>query len=464
MLQVLTGFFSALCDFFVILTSIVFLHCFYDFGIQLNKKKILAFIPVAFCEFVSFSFLGISAISVPLTVLLLVLYTVIAVHDYKGKKFHAAWRIIGCTMLLLVFIQSSASLLDTCMFSERYIIPADPAAMEAWLADTGTPEEIIASATSLEGLLVTLIVACCFLIPAFFLLYKQYRKGVSVRCGKREIIWMLLVMLLPFIAHEAIISSQFLPKAPFWTIAIYALLFAFLFPVAIFSGRLNGYYRNRSSMQEQHMQAELDHFQQYRLTQEENSRFHHDIRNNLLCLNNMMEDGRTEDAAQYLKDLVKAVDRPTKQYITGDPLLDGIVAVKAQVMAQEGIEFQLEGVLAGGLPWKPMDICNVFANALDNAIEACQRTKIENPKISMDIRSTPNYWFITIENPVEKKVDTSKLFQKNSGYTSKQSGSIHGIGTYNMRHTLEAYGAMLKADCTDERFTLEIMVDKGSPE
>ena len=209
------------------------------------------------------------------------------------------------------------------------------------------------------------------------------------------------------------------------------------------------------------MQTELEHFRQYQLAQEENARYHHDMRNNLLCLNSLMQEGKTQEAAQYLKDLVQAADRPSKRYITGDALLDGIVAVKAQTMEEQQIRFQLDGVLAGGLPWKPMDICNVFANALDNAIEACQKVAPEKRTVTMNIKGTAQFWFLTIQNPVDKKVDTAKLFQKNGGYTSKSNAANHGIGTYNMKYTVDSYGDMLKADCTEDTFTLEIMIDKG---
>ena len=50
---------------------------------------------------------------------------------------------------------------------------------------------------------------------------------------------------------------------------------------------------------------------------------------------------------------------------------------------------------------------------------------------------------------------------KNGGYTSKSDSSRHGIGTYSMKQTVESYGAIMKAECTEKVFTLEIMIDKG---
>ena len=213
-------------------------------------------------------------------------------------------------------------------------------------------------------------------------------------------------------------------------------------------------------MQELYLQSELEHFRQYMHAQEETRRFRHDIRNNLLCMNEMLATGDNEKLGQYIKDMVEITDSLSFKYVTGDMLLDSILNSKAQYMEQEQIQFELDGVLAGGLTWKPMDICAVFANAIDNAVEACQKLPAEQRYISMQIKSSPQFWLIAIENSVAKAVDTKKLFQKNGGYTSKSDSSRHGIGTYSMKQTVESYGAVLKADCTDSVFTLEIMIDK----
>lgn len=153
-------------------------------------------------------------------------------------------------------------------------------------------------------------------------------------------------------------------------------------------------------------------------------------------------------------------ERLSAKYVTGDEMLDCIVSAKAGSMEQRGIKFRLDGVLAGGLGWKPMDICSVFANALDNAAEACMQLPEEMREIEMKIKSTPQFWFVRIENPVKEPVNVGLLFQEKGGYTTKQNAGKHGIGTYNMKHTVESNGGMLQAECTNLRFILEIMIDK----
>ena len=304
-----------------------------------------------------------------------------------------------------------------------------------------------------------------FFATVFFFLYRIYKKGIFMRCGKwRMWVWFSIAIvntILCSIASAAGTEENI--QLLLFPLSVYALCFAILFPLFLYLTHVGDYHRKRTEIQEQHIEAELAHFQSYQKAQEETSRFRHDIRNHLLCLNNLLAEDKGNEAKQYLHHLLNTAEELRQKYVSGDEMLDCIIGVKAGDMAEQGICFQLDGVLAGGLRWKPVDICNVFANALDNAMEACQKVDPERRQISMSIKSTSQFWFITIENPVAEAVDTSKLFLKNGGYTSKANADKHGIGTYNMKYTVESYGAMLKAECDEETFKLEILIDKSSP-
>ena len=208
------------------------------------------------------------------------------------------------------------------------------------------------------------------------------------------------------------------------------------------------------------MEAELAHFQQYKLAQEETARFRHDIKNNLLCATDMLRQGKAEEANAYLQDLLEGVETLSNRHVTGDEILDSILAFKAQKMEEQGIDFRLDGVVAGGLSWKPVDICNVFANALDNAIEACERLPQEDRQITMTIKATMQNWLIRMENPVLEAVDTKRLFKKKDRFSSKSDPQNHGLGTYTMKHTVETYGGALQAEYADHKFLLDIMIPK----
>jgi sensor histidine kinase regulating citrate/malate metabolism len=303
------------------------------------------------------------------------------------------------------------------------------------------------------------MLTCAFIYH--YLYQRLYRKRIFIPCTKRE--WLFLFGYLLFITalFVLILLSEKNGAATFVVMTISVMLLTIIIPLFVFYNKIHNYYRERVEFQETYLQAELAHFQQYKRAQEETRRFRHDIRNNLLCLNEMLHDGRMDEATNYLQELLEGVQSLSSRYVSGDEVLDCILSAKTGEMQQKQITFHLNGVLAGGLPWKPIDICNVFANALDNAIEACDKLEDEKCTITMTLKATPQYWFVRIENPVAQDVDVSQIFQERGGYTSKPNAAQHGLGTYNIKRTVESYDGIVKAECKDQWFALELMIDKS---
>ena len=126
-------------------------------------------------------------------------------------------------------------------------------------------------------------------------------------------------------------------------------------------------------------------------------------------------------------------------------------------MDELGISFELDGVADGGLNIKPMDMCSIFANALDNAIEAA--SSCEAPHISLNIKRTDKFFVIKIANSASKEIDVEKLLSS-SGYTSKKDKNHHGFGLMNVRRAVETHKGILKAESQADSFTLSIMLPR----
>ena len=473
-MTILNILFSATALFFTMSTLLVFLHCFHDTRYTWTVKKglmILAFATlqsastVLWSPYISFLFIPIECF--------------VITYQYSGNRIVGYLRYLPFdlsftlgTMMIsfigsyLIFPGSLVEFLGIeplLDFSfEEFMSMSDAqfsAIMKQW------ESSVINNFSETTLFLFTNILLTIFFGFLFFYLYfRLYRRGTVIQTKLRERLLLILYPVFCFILLMVIIFIEKESSTMLVLLTGMSILLALLIPVFFYSMRISQHYRERTVIQENYMQAELEHFTQYKLAQEETSRFRHDIRNNLLCINDMLQSGKTEDATQYLQELLNTTQGLRQKYVSGDEMLDCIIGVKDGIMAEKRIRFQLSGVLAGGLSWKPMDICVVFANALDNAIEACQQLSEEDRYIHMTIRNTEQYWFVTLENPVKEPVDTSRLFQKAGGYTSKPNTKQHGMGTYNMLRTAESYGGILKATCEDLTFRLEIMIDKSRTE
>ena len=95
-------------------------------------------------------------------------------------------------------------------------------------------------------------------------------------------------------------------------------------------------------------------------------RLKHDLRNHLQTA--LAMPAGEKDA--YLKELFTTLsDARTLKYC-GDHTVNIILSAKAMLMEEKGIRFEVKADIPGQLPMDKTDICVIFGNALDNAIEA----------------------------------------------------------------------------------------------
>ena len=98
--------------------------------------------------------------------------------------------------------------------------------------------------------------------------------------------------------------------------------------------------------------------------------FRHDIKNHLSVLDGLLRSGKPEEGRAYLKKLEAASQALSFPYRTGNPVVDILLGEKLGLA--EGIAAEVSLVLPRPCGIDDLDLCVVFANALDNAIAACQ--------------------------------------------------------------------------------------------
>lgn len=301
-------------------------------------------------------------------------------------------------------------------------------------------------------------------IVGYFGFYRQKKFYViSIPSRILFIIWVIIFVTFPII--PAAMSGDY------YTLSERYEVMSFMFgiglvtlglaaPVIVVIASAERSMREKNKSQEAYLAAELDYIEQYKRKQTETKAFRHDVKNHLAMTSMMLEEGHVDEAREHIQSMLGKVSALSPQYVSGDEILDIIISMKADRMNELGVRFTLDGVVDGGLNIKPMDKCSIFANALDNAIEAA--SACEDPYVSFEIKRTDKFFVLKITNSAAGKVDIGKLLSS-SGYTSKKDKDHHGFGLMNVRRTIEDCNGMLKAESDDGAFTLVIMMPRLSP-
>lgn len=419
---------------------ILFLQSFYDPDIKWNKRKALILGIISSTDYILSIFLPENLI---ITLIGSSASVIVSVIDCERLKFVKALKIIFTQFLFLISI-TNATISVSAFISPNYNV------------------EVIETSV-LEDFMTSLLYLLFFGSVFLYLRFRIAGKGLFIPVTRKETVFIICYMvytLVLFVVTAITVENKVnsYPNALEVIMAINTIMLTVLLPVFIFRNRISEFFRESMEYQKAYIEAELGHFQQYKSAQQETRSFRHDIKNNLLCINDMLAQGKTEEAKKYLEALLGQVHSLSQKYVSGDEMLDSIIGSKAPIMEQASINFSMEGVIAGGLNIEAVDVCSIFANALDNAIEANSAVNTDERFIKITLKSTSKLRLIRISNPIIKNIDTKMLFK--NGFTTKSHKKHHGIGTFNIKRTVEKYGGAVQAKCKDCMFTLEIVLPK----
>ena len=185
-------------------------------------------------------------------------------------------------------------------------------------------------------------------------------------------------------------------------------------------------------------------------------KFRHDIKNHYLSLYNLLEENKIDSAKEYLNSISKMVSEP-RNYIlnTGNPLFDSLISDKVSYAKKNGITVDAQVLLTSKLDMDNFDICVLFGNAFDNAIEACLSIESDQEKIiRFQLKTHRKILNVVLSNTAnEPKIDDLGDIQ-----TSKEDSQNHGFGLKNIASIVDKYHGVLQKGYSEGFFTLTFML------
>lgn len=193
-----------------------------------------------------------------------------------------------------------------------------------------------------------------------------------------------------------------------------------------------------------------------RQTSEANLRaLHHDMKNHLLVIQEMARKDGDMRVIEYTKSLMPCFSDYEHWVQTGNELLDGLLNEKVHEAETEQINVTIAMDFRSISYINDVDLCTIFGNAVDNAIEACK--KVHPPeKRFLNIKSSQaaGSLFVSIQNCYAEQLH----FQSGIPLTTKAQPLMHGFGLPNIRNTMSKYHGILNIDIRQEQcFTLTLI-------
>ncbi|SCH44930.1 Uncharacterised protein [uncultured Clostridium sp.] len=182
---------------------------------------------------------------------------------------------------------------------------------------------------------------------------------------------------------------------------------------------------------------------------------YHDLKNHMICMKGY---DTKEEIISYINNLENQIGDFEKVKNTGNKTLDIILGEKIHLCKKHNIKFE-DNINISKLGFiKDIDICAIFANAIDNAIEACVNIDNEIEK-RIEVKATYINGFSIIKF-INSKVNDIRIIDERIK-TSKDDEKIHGIGLASIEYIVDKYDGEVVVNYSDNEFILKIMIPIG---
>lgn len=225
----------------------------------------------------------------------------------------------------------------------------------------------------------------------------------------------------------------------------------------IFKSLLKSYSLMEASREKELLQTQIIALKrQSAAIQDQESRifiYRHDMRHYLRNIKALYEKGNVDKAAAFIEQLTNKLDETQLIRYCEHDVLNALLITYLANAEQEGISITTKIDLPRSLPVDETELSIVFANAIENARNACAKVADVGARfISITCISKPQF-VIEIANSYTGVIELSK----DSIPVNREKG--HGIGTQSILSFVNKYNAILDYDITDTVFRVRILLD-----
>lgn len=179
---------------------------------------------------------------------------------------------------------------------------------------------------------------------------------------------------------------------------------------------------------------------------------YHDLKHQIAVLRSEEDPKKREEFLNRMEEEIRQYEAQNK---TGNKVLDTVLTTKSLYCTKHGITFTCvaDGTLLDFMD--VMDICSIFGNALDNAIE-CEVKIPEKEKrlIHVTVSKQKQFLILRFENYCEETLQ----YQEGTPVTTKKEKEFHGYGLKSIQYTVNKYEGAVSVNLEDNWFELKVLI------
>ena len=383
----------------------------------------------------------------------------IVFHIFAGMLPIGFWVpcMIGVVLLMCLFVwlATKNNVKTACYFGVQAFIVAEFVSAVEWWLYYFFYTNFASLNTTVASVLFAVGIYAVFFTLMFFLERHFSRRGLGIIYVK-DLITAVIIVATAFLISNISFMPWNTPLSGKYTLEIF-----YIRTLVDLCGLLV-LYSNREMKAANVAAAELTQirllldkqYEQYCLTKtaiDSVNRRYHDLKHQVALL----REKDTEEAEKLVNEIENETHMYEMVYKTGNDILDTILMSKSILCAERGITFTCvaDGTVLHFI--SDADICSIFGNALDNAIESFEGVGGEEAKlIKLAVYKNDALLIIKCENTFHGKLKTAN----GELLTTKHEKLNHGYGVKSIKAITAKYGGTVTYAANDGMFKLAIVI------
>jgi len=203
--------------------------------------------------------------------------------------------------------------------------------------------------------------------------------------------------------------------------------------------------KRRADFLEQQMEQQRLYYRRVKQDAEDTARVRHDLRNQLQTAYVLISEGNSASAEKIFDGLADRIS--SAQYFCDNAVVNAVLNEKAELCLRAGAAFECSAALTGAEGISEIDLCSLFANVLDNAVNGCLDSGAEKPFIRISAAVKKGYLALNCVNSAKKRE-----------IKTASPGDEHGWGLSILREMAARRDGSVETVQTDSTFEIKVFL------
>lgn len=178
----------------------------------------------------------------------------------------------------------------------------------------------------------------------------------------------------------------------------------------------------------------------------------HDLKHHLNTVQNLLEQEKYDEVTDFVGKLNTSSTFGESRQISNNEIVNVIMDSKMKSIYEKGIRLDYKISAPEKILISDVDLSSMLGNALDNAIEAAEKTS--SKYIDMKLRVDMGLFMLQIKNPIEWELTPSG----ETFLTTKRNAKEHGYGLTSIRDVVNLYNGTMDMVVEDGEFELIVSI------